>query len=223
EVAQKPESTGFGLTEEQRSRIFGTPAPNQASGSSDSGAAREAQADRELEAFLSSLEAPDTSPQQRRRQQSQSDNTASETPFPDETVASHPSENPLHPAYDRRLPDGSLDIHPYALLPRDMSCRQAFDQAFYCQSLGGKFNDIYRYGTLKSCSEQWGAFWFCMRTRTLGDGERRRQIVEYYREREEKRRSPEGEAERGIKGGNSEDVWPLREKVVEKAFWRDPD
>lgn len=52
------------------------------------------------------------------------------------------------------------------LLPTDISIRQAFDAAFYCQSLGGKFNDIYRYGELKSCGGHWKDFWFAMRIRS---------------------------------------------------------
>lgn len=95
-----------------------------------------------------------------------------------------------------------------------MSCRQAFDQAFYCQSLGGKFNDIYRYGALQSCSENWDAFWFCMRVRTLGEKEREKQISDFYRERDVKKKAAKG---------SSEDVWELRTVPVEKAFWRDPD
>jgi len=107
-----------------------------------------------------------------------------------------------------------LDISPEAMYPRSMSCRQAFDQAFYCQSLGGKFNDIYRYGALQSCSEQWNAFWFCMRVKSQGDDEKERAISEYYREREERKKKEKG---------SSEDVWEIRMQPVKKAFWRDPD
>jgi hypothetical protein len=52
------------------------------------------------------------------------------------------------------------------LLPTEMSCRQAFDAAFYCQSFGGQFNNLYRYGGIRSCSENWKDFWFCMRTKS---------------------------------------------------------
>jgi hypothetical protein len=52
-----------------------------------------------------------------------------------------------------------------SLLPTDMSCRQAFDAAFYCQSMGGQFNNLYRYGKIRNCSENWRDFWFCMRTK----------------------------------------------------------
>lgn len=52
------------------------------------------------------------------------------------------------------------------LLPTTMSCRQKFDDAFYCQSFGGQFNNLYRYGGMRECSELWGDFWFCMKTRS---------------------------------------------------------
>lgn len=58
------------------------------------------------------------------------------------------------------------------ILPREMSCRQAFDAAFYCQSLGGQFNNLYRYGGIRSCSENWKDFWFCMKTKSYKDDER---------------------------------------------------
>lgn len=114
----------------------------------------------------------------------------------------------------RVFPDGTVDISPDAMHPRTMSCRQAFDQAFYCQSFGGKFNDVYRYGGLQSCNEQWDAFWFCMRTRTLPSAEKEGQVREYYKKRDERRRE---------RFGSSEDVWQVRTKSVERAFWKDPD
>jgi hypothetical protein len=90
-----------------------------------------------------------------------------------------------------------------------MSCRAAFDSAFYCSSLGGHFNDIYRHGQLRSCSENWNDFWFCMRTKNSYNPRevKERLVQERYREKEERLRS----------GPNSEDVWRLRgegEKVV---------
>jgi hypothetical protein len=184
----------WSLTSEQRSRIFGKPDSLQ---SAD--AVRDAQADKELEAFWSSLsESESTNP-----------TTSSQT-----TATNTKPQNTEPTNHDRIREDGSLNIAPSALYPRTMSCRQAFDQAFYCQSLGGKFNDIYRYGHLQSCSEQWGAFWFCMRTRTLPAPERERQIREHYASREERKRK---------EFGSSEDVWEIRKKPVTKAFWKDPD
>ena len=156
-----PRESGVGLTAEQRGRIFGR---NSAATSTE-------QADRELETFLNSFATPDGKPTAQQTQDS-----AQQQSVPAEPLKQH--------EYEQFHPDGSTNIHPHALYPRTMSCRQAFDQAFYCQSLGGKFNDIYRFGKLQSCSEQWGAFWFCMRTRTLPDKERANQIRNHYAERE---------------------------------------
>ncbi|KAF1911102.1 hypothetical protein BDU57DRAFT_110036 [Ampelomyces quisqualis] len=108
------------------------------------------------------------------------------------TSTSPPSSPQAPPA------DDPLDPH----LPRTMSCRVAFDSAFYCASLGGHFNDIYRYGQLRACSEHWNDFWFCMRVNnSYNPREIKEQLVqERYRAKEEKLRS----------GPNSEHVWKLR-------------
>lgn len=182
----------FGLTEEQRLRIFGKPGPDSPNTTSTP-ANREEQADAELNAFLATLDNSDTTT-------TTSPSNQQQEPTPNATAAT-PTHDPS-------------SIHPGALYPRTLSCRQLFDQAFYCQSLGGKFNDIYRYGQLQSCSEHWSAFWFCMRIRTLESAERERQVVDFYRERDQRRRE---------EWGSSEDVWGLRERRVGKAFWRDPD
>jgi hypothetical protein len=83
-----------------------------------------------------------------------------------------------------------------------MSCRAAFDSAFYCSSLGGHFHDIYRYGQLRSCSEHWSDFWFCMRTKNSYSGAdvKARLIQERYREKEDALKQKP----------NSEDVWTKR-------------
>ncbi|KAF2849875.1 hypothetical protein T440DRAFT_499447 [Plenodomus tracheiphilus IPT5] len=87
-------------------------------------------------------------------------------------------------------------------LPRTMSCRAAFDSAFYCSSLGGHFNDLYRYGQLRSCSDHWNDFWFCMRTKNSYSGRdvKERMVQDRYREKEVKL----------LSGPNSEDVWVRR-------------
>lgn len=188
---------GIALSEEQKARIFGH-FPSQSPSTGDSNAAptqplsREQQADAELDAFLKSLDSPAV-------------DVAADAPE---------SQSTLPRKHERILPDGTLNISPHALYPRTMSCRDAFDQAFYCQSIGGKFNDIYRYGAVKQCSEHWAAFWFCMRIRTLPGKDKEEQIADYYQQRDAKRRK---------EWGSSEAVWDLREKAVERAFWRDPD
>ena len=194
----------FRLTYDQHLRIFGR--PRQDYGSAN---AREEQADSELNAFLKEIGAtpePTTAA---------STNTTAAAAAAAEASLTTPSQSTTTDAEGRRIhPDGSLDITPEALYPRSMSCRQAFDQAFYCQSLGGKFNDIYRYGHLNSCSEQWGAFWFCMRVRQYADVDKQEVIKEFYKDRDEKRKQ---------EFGSSEDIWEIRTKGVEKAFWKDPN
>ncbi|KAK3629301.1 hypothetical protein LTR56_008785 [Elasticomyces elasticus] len=180
------------LSESQRQRIFGRSPVSQSPST-------QAKADADLEAFLKSFEP----------------GASSTTTSNNSTVAKPAEPEPEYEPPSRLNPDGTLNIHPSALYPATMSCRQAFDQAFYCQSLGGKFNDIYRFGHLKDCSEQWGAFWFCMRTRTLPERGKEPQIREFYRLRDEKRKE--------VNGGDSENVWELRTKAVERAFGRDPD
>jgi hypothetical protein len=202
EHAPAQKKRDFSLTDEQHQRIFGRPRQDHGSAAN----ARDEQADSELSAFLKEIGA---------------------TPEPSSTTAAtsvaadgnaQPVAAPLPSnvnADGRRIhPDGSLDITPEALYPRSMSCRQAFDQAFYCQSLGGKFNDIYRYGHLNSCSEQWGAFWFCMRVRQYDDKDKQEVIKEFYKDRDAKRQQ---------QFGSSEDIWEIRTKGVEKAFHRSID
>ena len=53
-----------------------------------------------------------------------------------------------------------------------------------------------------------------MRIRTLPGTEQEEKVKEYYRGRDEKRKK---------EWGSSEEVWDIRSKPVERAFWRDPD
>ncbi|EOA91988.1 uncharacterized protein SETTUDRAFT_18648 [Exserohilum turcica Et28A] len=98
-------------------------------------------------------------------------------------------------------PSTSDELDP--TLPRSMSCRAAFDSAFYCSSLGGHFNDVYRYGQLRSCSDHWNDFWFCMRTKNSRSSQdvKERIVQDRYREKERVLKS----------GPNSEDIWRKRE------------
>ncbi|KAB2579541.1 hypothetical protein BFW01_g6275 [Lasiodiplodia theobromae] len=102
-----------------------------------------------------------------------------------------------------------------SIFPTTMNCRQAFDGAFYCQSLGGQAMNVYRYGSLRSCSENWSDFWFCMRTRSYGDAEKARLISERYEQKEAKYRS----------GPSSEDIWDVRKpgEELRNPFNKDPD
>ena len=200
ENAPAPKKRDFSLTDEQHQRIFGRPRQDHGSAAN----ARDEQADSELSAFLKEIGAtPEPS-----------STTAATSVATDDNAQSAPLPSNVDADGRRIHPDGSLDITPEALYPRSMSCRQAFDQAFYCQSLGGKFNDIYRYGHLNSCSEQWGAFWFCMRVRQYADKDKQEVIKEFYKDRDAKRQQ---------QFGSSEDIWEIRTKGVEKAFWKNVD
>lgn len=147
---------------------------------------RDEQADAELKAFLSELQAsvePSTS--------STSSDASSTT-----AAASSQTTTP-------------------SIFPTTMNCRQAFDEAFYCQSLGGQFMNVYRYGSLRSCSDNWADFWFCMRVKSYGEPEKSKVISEHYRQKETKY----------SKGPSSEDVWEERKpgEELKNPFSKDPD
>jgi hypothetical protein len=91
-----------------------------------------------------------------------------------------------------------------------MSCRAAFDAAFYCQSLGGMFNSVYHYGSMRDCSPLWSNFWFCVKTNRsrMSEEERQGKVLDHYRRREAKYRN----------GPSSEDVWVQRATMLVGAF-----
>jgi hypothetical protein len=100
------------------------------------------------------------------------------------------------------------DISPDSLYPTEISCRSAFDYAFFCQSFGGQFVNIYRYGTFRSCSNHWQDFWLCMRTRNWDDKDRKKAIQDHYRQKSIKYKT----------GSSSEDVWEVRTEPARDAF-----
>ncbi|WYZ36600.1 hypothetical protein EsH8_II_000106 [Colletotrichum jinshuiense] len=91
-------------------------------------------------------------------------------------------------------------------LPTEMSCRAAFDMAFHCQSVGGQWNHIYRYGTMRSCSEHWEDFWFCMRIKSYSGKMKEDVIRDHYRNKEYEKY--------GDGKPSSEDVWQSRTTKV---------
>ncbi|KAI0009325.1 hypothetical protein F4779DRAFT_379671 [Xylariaceae sp. FL0662B] len=95
------------------------------------------------------------------------------------TIAEPPQPQP-QPGPEQQL----LDPLSESLLPTTMSCRQAFDQAYHCNSLGGQWLSVYRTGGPRSCAEHWDDFWFCMRTRALSGGAKEAAIRDRYRRRE---------------------------------------
>lgn len=140
---------------------------------------------------------------------SSAQNKPSEAPHDPDFYAAHPHLTP--PSFstpssmstsDARANTNAIEEEFDPTLPRSMSCRAAFDSAFYCSSLGGHFNDIYRYGQLRSCSEHWNDFWFCMRTKNSYSGPeiKERLIQERYAEKEKALKEKP----------NSEDIWERR-------------
>ncbi|PWY78427.1 hypothetical protein BO94DRAFT_537614 [Aspergillus sclerotioniger CBS 115572] len=150
---------------------------------------REEQADAEWKKLVASLEGDinGTKPQQ--------SSSAGDSPSPDSASSSDP-----------RAPPSS--IAPESLYDDTMSCRSAFDYAFFCQSFGGQFVNVYRYGELRSCSEHWDNFWMCMKTRTLPDQQRRKAIRDHNRKKAIKYKT----------GPSSEDVWDVRTEPAQNPF-----
>lgn len=100
------------------------------------------------------------------------------------------------------------DISPDSLYPTEISCRSAFDYAFFCQSFGGQFVNVYRYGTFRSCSNHWQDFWLCLRTRNWDEKDRKKAIQDHYRQKAVKYKT----------GPSSEDVWEVRTEPARDAF-----
>ncbi|PYH77128.1 hypothetical protein BO82DRAFT_358524 [Aspergillus uvarum CBS 121591] len=150
---------------------------------------REEQADAEWKKLIASLEGDISQSPHNQKQ------PTLETPSLDTTLSSNSSSPP------------NL-IAPDSLYPDTMSCRSAFDYAFFCQSFGGQFVNVYRYGELRSCSEHWSNFWLCMKTRTWGDERRKEAIRDHYRKKAIKYKT----------GPSSEDVWDVRTESIGECF-----
>ncbi|KAK0704660.1 hypothetical protein B0H67DRAFT_592012 [Lasiosphaeris hirsuta] len=117
--------------------------------------------------------------------------------------ASAPQQPPPPPPQSR-TPE-SLAMSE-ALLPTTMSCRDAFDYAWHCHTPGAQWNAVYRYGSVRSCSELWDDFWFCMRTKSFGPEHKAAAIREHYRDKERTKYA--------AGRPNSEDVWESRREMV---------
>ncbi|KAI0843332.1 hypothetical protein F5Y06DRAFT_254676 [Hypoxylon sp. FL0890] len=130
-----------------------------------------------------------------------------------------PSPSPLKatkpPAHSTWTPE-RLDPVSESLLPTTMSCRQAFDAAFHCNSIGGQWTSVYRSGSVRSCNEHWDDFWFCMRTRTYSRQQKEDAIKDRYRRKEYAKYFAPGRA-------SSTDVWePRMQKVEPGTAFREP-
>lgn len=114
-----------------------------------------------------------------------------------------PKDNPLYKEPDAPRRDPLSE----SLLPTDMSCRQAFDAAWGCNSVGGQWNAVYRYGEMRSCTERWDDFWFCMRHKSASGPVKEDLIRAHYRNKEHAKYYAPGRA-------SSEDVWEARVQKV---------
>lgn len=100
------------------------------------------------------------------------------------------------------------DISPDSVYPTEMSCRSSLDYAMFCQSFGGQFVNVYRYGEFRSCSNHWQDFWLCMRTRNWDPKDRSKAVQDHYKNKAIKWKT----------GPSSEDIWEVRQEPVKDAF-----
>ncbi|RBR11795.1 uncharacterized protein FIESC28_08834 [Fusarium coffeatum] len=162
--------------------------------------------DPEIQKFFELFEAEKNKPTPTQDEQQQSSSSSSS---PLSWLALKKSPRSTAPTPSNIPPRDALSE---ALLPTDMSCRQAFDQAWGCNSMGGQFTAVYRYGEMRSCSEHWDDFWFCMRAKGYSAEQRERAVKEHYRAKEFTKYGP-GKP-------SSEDVWESRgEKVQVGTFF----
>ncbi|KAI5805827.1 hypothetical protein EDC01DRAFT_626638 [Geopyxis carbonaria] len=117
------------------------------------------------------------------------------------------------------------DVSAVSAFPETMSCRKAFDDLFYCYSLGGQFLNgklylwrnmglelttiiVYRYGTHRDCTEKWEDFRFCMKTKVRGEAASRAMIQTRSTEKAAKRKTQP----------SSEDIWSTRKEPLKESF-----
>ncbi|KAK4130287.1 hypothetical protein BT67DRAFT_354728, partial [Trichocladium antarcticum] len=184
----------------------------------ESAAAAAAAADRETALFLSMLMKETGATADESRQPAQTSPppppppppsaSPSWNPFrkaaPEEPQQPPPSATTTTPASPTRTPQ-SLAMSEH-LLPTTMSCRDAFDYAWHCHTPGSQVNAVYRYGSVRPCTELWDDFWFCMRTKRFETPMREAAIREHYRAKEA--------AKYGAGRPSSEDVWESRDDKV---------
>jgi len=117
-----------------------------------------------------------------------------------------PTPTPTTPTAAPRRNDNDAD--------RKLDCVAAFDELFYCYSLGSQFLNVYRYGGLRDCREKGAAWRACLRARVRGADAARDLLVA---------RDRALAASWKRKGHSSEDVWAVRRRPVDRAFEGDFD
>ncbi|KAK6340989.1 hypothetical protein TWF696_009301 [Orbilia brochopaga] len=115
-----------------------------------------------------------------------------------------------HPSSSKHASSSGNDSNfQDTLYPTTMSCREAFDELYFCYSLGGQFKNLYRYGAYRECADKSADFWFCMRTKMYGPVAKKEMIVKYHKEKE---------AQKYKRGPSSEDVWRVRTEPLTGLF-----
>ncbi|KAB5585488.1 hypothetical protein GE09DRAFT_1210101 [Coniochaeta sp. 2T2.1] len=117
---------------------------------------------------------------------------------------------PTHPSYAPDRPSSHSAALNEATLPTNMSCRDAFDYAWHCHTPAAQFQSVYRYGGVRTCSDLWDDFWFCMRTKQYSPEMRAEAVREHFRRRLNERYYAPGRK-------SSEDVWESREGIVSEG------
>ncbi|ROT43569.1 hypothetical protein SODALDRAFT_375727 [Sodiomyces alkalinus F11] len=195
--------------------------PSQPSSSSQplssSSKATENDVDPEIQKFMALFQPDATKPDNSRPEAATSTQTqppsspsassaTTSSPFSWLPLKPSPTANTAPPGPEDQEPAPTLSPLAESLLPTEMSCRQAFDMAFYCQSVGGQWNAIYREGSVRSCNDHWADFWACMRIKGYQGPLRDEAVREHYRNKEH--------AKYGSGRPSSEDVWEARSAKV---------
>ncbi|KAH6851314.1 hypothetical protein B0I37DRAFT_373762 [Chaetomium sp. MPI-CAGE-AT-0009] len=163
-------------------------------------------ADREMAMFMDMLLKDTQSSKTQQPPQPPQSNSSSSSWLPWQSTKPDdaPTASQPPPPKQTRSPQ-SLAMSEH-LLPTSMSCRDAFDYAWHCHTPGSQWNAVYRYGSVRECSELWDDFWFCMRTKSYSPELKAAAVREHYRAKEE--------AKYGGGRPSSEDVWESRAERV---------
>ncbi|KAK7415821.1 hypothetical protein QQX98_005603 [Neonectria punicea] len=180
-----------------------TSTPSSSSPASNSSESIDPEIQKFLDLFNAKPDAPDSNSSSQSSQNTADQSSSSSLPSWLSIRSSHSSrtatESPVEAPIGNTISED--------LLPADMSCRQAFDQAWACNSMGGQWNAVYRYGEMRSCSENWDDFWFCMRIKSYSPEMREKAIRAHYRNKEY--------AKYGPNKPSSENIWQSRDDKVE--------
>ncbi|CAG9950001.1 unnamed protein product [Clonostachys rosea f. rosea IK726] len=109
-------------------------------------------------------------------------------------ILPRPRGGPQRPAPRPSLrgPPPDRDVLPPGLRPR-----------LVLQLPRGQWNAVYRHGEMRSCSEHWDDFWFCMRTKSHTGQAKADAVRQHYRNKEHAKYYAPGRH-------SSEDVWESR-------------